>query len=60
MFNLFKYIIIIIIVYVALRFIQKIMQNIKLMNTQVKGQAKSSFKNDNDKNIEDADFEDIE
>jgi hypothetical protein len=60
MFNLFKYIIIIIIVYYVLRFLRKIFQIIKGIDSRVKGQAKNSARINKYRNIEDADFEDIE
>ena len=60
MLNLFKYIIIIIIIYYVIRFVRRIFQIIKVMNSKVKGQAKNSTRMNKYRNIEDADYEDIE
>ena len=60
MFNLLKYIIIIFVVYIILRFIRKILQNIAKINPNVKGRARNSYRYNRNDNIEDAHFEDIE
>ena len=60
MINLFKYILLFIIIYLVMKFLQKIFRKISSMNQHVKGQSKYSKKKENYNNIEDADFEEIE